>query len=231
MLNHTVSGANNDVVFLHGWGGGISSFCGLQRGLLKHCRCLNLDFYGHGQSSHGAFALTLDDFACGVRELFDRHEITDATLIAHSFGARVAIKLAGDERVKRLVLIGAAGLKKRRSLVVKLKILRYKLGKFLGADVSGMGSPDWQRLSAVERATFTNIINEDLKPLLCHIKKPTLLIWGAKDTETPLYTGKIMERLIPDCGLVVFENAGHFVYLEHEAECIDIINSFMEVAA
>ena len=56
------------------------------------------------------------------------------------------------------------------------------------------------------------VVNEDLQPLLADIKMPTLLIWGSEDTAAPLRDGQLMEKLIPDAGLVVFENCGHYSF-------------------
>jgi pimeloyl-ACP methyl ester carboxylesterase len=64
------------------------------------------------------------------------------------------------------------------------------------------------------RATLVKVINEDLTPLLPRVKSPTLLVWGEHDRDVPLSAAQLMARLIPDAQLVVFENAGHFAYLE-----------------
>ena len=44
------------------------------------------------------------------------------------------------------------------------------------------------------------IISLDLTDELPRVKAPTLLYWGAEDTETPLWMGKLMEEKIPDAG-------------------------------
>jgi len=227
MVNHKITGNGRDVIFLHGWGGDINSFAGLCKELSKLYRCTTLDFFGHGATPHGELPLVVDDFAKSVVQLIDKYDMQNITLIAHSFGGRVAIKLAADPRIKKLILIGAAGVKKRFSLVVKLKILRYKLKKKLGLNTSKMGSKDWQKLRVEERRTFCNVIRENLTPLLKSITQPTLLIWGKKDTETPLYMAQTMNRKIRDSGLIIFEDAGHFVYIERPREVLRIIKNFL----
>ena len=76
------------------------------------------------------------------------------------------------------------------------------------------GSDDYQNSSGVMRKILVRVVNENLKPILRDIKAPTLLIWGEKDEATPLYMGQIMEKEISDSGLVVFEGAGHYSYLD-----------------
>ena len=71
------------------------------------------------------------------------------------------------------------------------------------------------------------LVNEDVTPLLARVRAPALLIWGDRDTETPLAAAHVMERLIPDAGLVVFEGAGHFAYLEQPARFCRIVEVFL----
>ena len=66
-----------------------------------------------------------------------------------------------------------------------------------------------------------------MKPILKNIKSPTLLIWGDKDTATPLYMGKIMEKEIADSGLVVLKNTGHYSYLDDYNQFSIILKAFL----
>ena len=77
------------------------------------------------------------------------------------------------------------------------------------------------------RETLVKLINEDLTPILPRIKSPTLLVWGADDTETPLASAKVMERLIPQARLVVFQHAGHFSYLDQYGKFRLIVRQFL----
>jgi pimeloyl-ACP methyl ester carboxylesterase len=77
------------------------------------------------------------------------------------------------------------------------------------------------------RGTLVRIVNEDLRALLPELHLPVLLIWGEHDAEAPLEDGRLMERLIPDAGLVVFEGAGHFAYLEQPARFCRIVDVFL----
>ena len=75
---------------------------------------------------------------------------------------------------------------------------------------------------------MVKVVNEDLMHYLPSINIPVLLIWGDKDTATPLDDGKLMERLIPDSGLVVFKGAGHFSYLERIDDFNMIVENFLK---
>ena len=81
------------------------------------------------------------------------------------------------------------------------------------------------------KKTFIKIINQDLTELYPKILSSTLLIWGEQDTETPLWMGKEMEKLIPDAGLVVFEGGSHFAYLEQNSRFNRIVYHFLKEEA
>ena len=73
------------------------------------------------------------------------------------------------------------------------------------------------------RGTFVNVVNQDLKEYLKDIRSSSLMIYGENDTDTPVYFGQTMEKLIPDGGLVVLKNAGHFSYLDQFGQFIKIV--------
>ena len=54
-----------------------------------------------------------------------------------------------------------------------------------------------------------------------------LLIWGDRDTETPLWMGQQMEKEIADSGLVVLEGGTHFAYLEQATRFQTIVRQFL----
>ena len=60
------------------------------------------------------------------------------------------------------------------------------------------------------------------------VKAPTLLYWGAEDTETPLWMGKLMEEKIPTRGWSCRRAAGHFAYLEHNQAFLRIAKFLLE---
>ena len=51
--------------------------------------------------------------------------------------------------------------------------------------------------------TFKNVVSEDLKPYLKEIKAKTLLIWGNKDSATPLKDGNTMNKLISNSEILL----------------------------
>lgn len=91
------------------------------------------------------------------------------------------------------------------------------------------GSADYAAASPVMRGSLVKAVNEDLEPLLPQITAETLLIWGDKDTATPLSDGRKMEKQIKGSGLVVFSGAGHYSFLEQPYLFAKVIKSFLNI--
>ena len=165
-------------------------------------------------------------------------DVKDPIIIAHSFGARLAIKYQLTRPVHKLILTGAAGIRPKRSLDTVLRIYSFKvlkqifklpfLVKYQEPLRKLFGSEDYKAISGVLRARFVKIVNEDLTPYLKHIEVPTLLIWGDQDDATPLWMGKKMEKEIKDAGLVIFENDGHYAYWNQLSRFHAIVSVFLE---
>lgn len=143
-------------------------------------------------------------------------------VLAHSFGARVALKLFSVEkgRVKKLVLTGGAGLVKPRTPQYMRRITRYRRVKKLFPKYAEkhFGSEDYKSLSPLMKKSFKKIVNEDLKACAAEISAPTLLIYGRDDTTTPVAEeGETFHSLIAGSTLEVMEG-GHFCFSEHPKE-------------
>jgi pimeloyl-ACP methyl ester carboxylesterase len=108
-------------------------------------------------------------------------------------------------------------------------VYSYKILKKFRIKINA-GSRDYKGLSGVMRDTFVKIVNTDITPYLDRIGCPTLLVWGDKDAETPLYTAEIMRKKIPKSRLVVFENCGHFAYLEESYKFLRTAEEFLREA-
>lgn len=78
------------------------------------------------------------------------------------------------------------------------------------------------------RKTFVKVISQDLRSCLKNIKASTLLVFGENDQDTPLWQGQIMEKEIPDAGLVVFEGDDHFAYLRQWPRFTQVVKAFLQ---
>ncbi len=234
-------GCGKDVILLHGWGYDSSLLMPLAEFLAGFCRVTLIDLPGHGKSDEPAEPMDIYDFAGAVKCVMDEAGIKRASFIGHSNGGRTILAMSRDyaECFEKLVLCASAGIRPKRTFKYYLKVYWYKLIKnimrlpvFTQASrerfKKNKGSEDYRKLSDVMRATFSRIVNEDLKYLLRDIKAPVLLIWGDKDDQTPPYMAEIIKQNVPDCGLVMYSGAGHYAFLERLGQTQRVLESFLK---
>jgi pimeloyl-ACP methyl ester carboxylesterase len=241
-VRHLREGSGPPVVVMHGWGARIETVASIVQALrgIAEVHALDLPGFGESEAPHAPWGV--DDYRRFLGSFMDVVGVSrPATLIGHSNGGRVAIAMAATEphRVSRMVLIDSAGIKSKRTFTYYRKVAMAKVGKHaarrLGAPgrtlremlVGRAASADYAAASPQMRPTFVRLVNSDLRELMPQIKAPTLLIWGEQDTATPLADAHLMERLIPDAGLVVFEGAGHFSYLDQPEKFARIARHFI----
>ena len=241
-LNYTVEGEGRPVVLMHGWGCNLTTVASINNLLTPGFRVYNIDFPGFGKSTEPTSVWGVDNYAVMMEEFMRREGIVDPILIGHSFGGRVAIVLGSRNKIHKIILVDAAGVKPRRSLRYYLKVYSYKavrytlpllVGRSRAEDLLNryrkkVGSSDYSNASPRMRQIMSRVVNEDLCHLMPKIACPTLLIWGALDTATPVSDARKMERLIPDAGLVVFEGVGHYSFLDNPYQFAAVVNSFLE---
>ena len=89
------------------------------------------------------------------------------------------------------------------------------------------GSADYRNSSPMMRAVMSRCVNEDLTDRLPLIKASTLLLWGEEDKATPMADAKLMEKLIPDAGLVSWQGCGHYSFLDNPGAFRAVIRNFL----
>ncbi len=235
---YTQLGEGHDVICLVGWGQDTRMFEPTQIYLSHYFKVTCIDYPGFGQSDVMLNAWSVDDYVLWLETIVKTLNIQNPIIIAHSFGARVALKYNLKNPICKLVFTGAAGIKPKTKLNTKIRIQIYKLLKKL-VQLPGLtvhqerlkkvfGSEDYRALSGVLRDSFVKIVNEDLSPYLSKVEIPCLLIWGDKDVATPLWMGRKMEKEMKDAGLVIFENEGHYAYWNQNYRFNKIVDVFLE---
>lgn len=237
------------VVILQGWGTEMSLYDSMAASISSDYRVVQFDFPGFGGSDEPREPWAVDDYADFFLQLMDKLHINKATLIGHSYGGRVIIKLASrgvlSFDIERIVLVDSAGILPIKTPKQLRKIRRYKrLKKFysnpliykifhkqIDAWRNRQGSADYRNASPMMKQCMVKAVNEDLTDLLPLIKQDTLLIWGENDTATPISDGRFMEKSIPNAGLAVISNAGHFCFVEQRAIFDRIMKSYFKIGA
>ncbi|MCM1130384.1 MAG: alpha/beta hydrolase [Roseburia sp.] len=212
-------------MLLHGWGASLLTFNKLAKTLSNNFKVYRIDLPGFGESAVGV-PLGVEEIAEIIHDFVVELGLEAPILCGHSYGGRVAIVYASKYSVEKLVLISSAGLKQKLKFSKWFKIRVYKILKKCHLPVK-MGSTDYQNADNVKRIMLVKAVNTDLKKELKRIAAPTLLLYGTKDTVTPLSLGYKMKEHIYNSELIELEECGHFPYLERPSIFSLILMSFL----
>lgn len=244
-INYIDEGEGEALLMLHGWGASSDSYRGIINAVKHRFRCIAPDFPGCGQSDIMPAPWTLDDYTKFVSGFINALGLENPIMFGHSHGGRVTMKAVADGIVSpaKIVLLDSAGLIPKKTAKQKLRAKSFKALKriltlpMFEKPCVGMldrvrrhyGSADYNAAPPVLRATLVSLVNTDIRKILPKIKASSLLIWGENDTATPLADAKTIESLIPDCGLCVIPDTGHWSFVENPVLAHAIIKSFLGV--
>ncbi len=236
------------LVMLHGWAQSLDSLRPLGELLANGAAVHLVDLPGFGASPPPETDWGTVQYADCVLRYLDEHELAQVDLVGHSFGARIALRLAAGygERVRSLALIGAAGLRprlpvrerlRRRFIRIVGRVLkrgieplvsesrRQRLGAWY---VERFGSADYRQAGRL-RGILVKTVTEDLTEVAASVRVPTLLIYGELDRETPVEIGRRFQALIADSELVELPGKDHFPFLDSGAHlCAHLIRRFLQ---
>lgn len=239
-INYKITGEGQDVLLLHGWGCSLEIWKTLQSQLEKKFRVTSIDFPGFGKSDEPKVVWGVEEYTRNTEQLIEKLGLKNPVLIGHSFGGRVSILLSSrNEYVKKVILTDSAGVKPQNTKISvsrvfsKMKKLSTKIigekmtEKLVKPFANSLASEDYKNASGMMKEILKKVVDEDLQSEMPKIKASTLLIWGEKDTATPVSDAKIMEKLIPDSGLVVFPGCTHYSFLENPNYYYTIVENFL----
>lgn len=214
-----------NVVWGHGWGQSGAAMLPLAESLGGFVFSTIIDFPGFGASPMPPAAWGTENYADAVAEWLKTDPRRGRFWVGHSFGGRVGIRLAArhPELFDGLVLIASAGLPRRRGLLENARFfLRRNLFRLARRFVSEgpaldrlrarLGSSDYRSAGPL-RPILTKVVSEDLSADAAKITCPVLLLYGDKDTETPVEIGERFRAIIPHSQLVVLEGLDHLSIL------------------
>lgn len=177
-----------------------------------------IDFLGFGKSGALTKPFSVDDYAEWTKEVLSRLGVKKAHVVAHSFGCRVAVKIASKDGdfFDKIVLTGPAGILVNRGFSYRMKVKTYRLIRRFAPKFAErrFGSAEYRALPPIMKESYKKIVNEDLRLCASQIENETLILEGEKDTTTTLAEAKIYQNCLKRATLKVIDG-GHFAFAEH----------------
>jgi 3-oxoadipate enol-lactonase len=253
-LSYHVTGQGEALVLIHGHPFDHTMWYPQVVALSDEYKIITPDLRGYGESSLPRRKATkFEDYATDTLKLLDFLGVENFHIGGLSMGGQIAMEVfsQASERVKSLILADTfAGLdtpeakKARNEGAKRLEHEGMKgyanevIGKMIKTDhVNSMpevaahvmkmmtsSSPAGAATAMRARSERIDYLNE----VLPNVTIPTLVIVGRQDEFTPVAKAEEMEQQLPDCKLVIIEDAGHMPNLEHPDEFNKAVFDFLD---
>ena len=238
------AGEGPPVLFVHGLGGSWKNWLENMPAVGTARRAIALDLPGFGDSELPEGEISISDYARCVEEVCRRLGLEAVDLVGNSMGGFVSAELAitRPERVRRLVLVDAAGISivdLRREPALTLMRLVAVQASWGSGQRAMLARPRLRHLAfrAIMRhptrvkldllahqaggpgmpgflLAMDALLSYDFRERLGEIGAPTLIIQGQEDMLVPVADAREFERLIPASRLLILEDTGHVPMLE-----------------
>lgn len=168
------------------------------------------------------------------------------SLVGLGFGGWIAAEMAtmAPRAFRRLVLVGAMGIKPERGEIADQALLSYidyvrrgfadqgVFDRLFGAEPPTATLEQWDlnREMTFRIAWKPYMYNPTLPHLLGGVATPALVVWGRDDRIVPLECGERYTKALPRARLEIVEGAGHFVAMEKPEELARLVTRFVTEA-
>ena len=204
-------------MFLHGYLSSKEAFAAQVAYFSRFYRVTAIDFLGFGGSRYLTTAFSVDDYAEWTKNVLSSLGVSAPHVIAHSFGCRVAVKMASKDAsvFDKILLTGPAGVILRRGLGYTIKVRAYRAVKRFAPRFAEkrFGSAEYRTLSPVMKESYKKIVNEDLRDCARKIENEVLIVEGNKDKTTPLREALAYLGCFKN-GRLRLAQGGHFAFVD-----------------
>ena len=214
--------------------------------LAQHFTVLLPSHPGYDRSEKPMWMRSVRDIAVVYQWLIAERRLTDVSLLGLGFGGWIAAEMAtmSPTAFRRLVLVGAMGLKPERGMIADQALVSYldyvRLGfadrsacdQAFGADPPTPMLEQWDlnREMTFRIAWKPYMYNQTLPHLLGGVRTPALIVWGRDDRIVPLECGERYAKALPSARLELIDGAGHFVEMENPNELAQLVTRFVKGA-
>jgi 2-hydroxymuconate-semialdehyde hydrolase len=256
--NYHDQGRGFPVLMIHGSGPGVSAYANWRLAmpvLARERRVIAPDIAGFGFTDRPAGAVySMDNWVAQAMGFLDALDLPQVDLVGNSFGGALSLALAirHPQRVRRLVLMGAAGVSfpitpaldaiwgyepsfenmrkvmdwfafDRNLVTDELARLRYEASIRPGFHESYSAMFPAPRQRWIEALASREI---DIRAL----PHETLIIHGREDQVLPVSNSITLAQWVSRSQLHVFGRCGHWTQIEHAARFAQLVGNFLAEA-
>ena len=205
---------------------------------------------GYDRSARPDWMRGVRDVAVVYQWLLAQGELTRepdrVSLLGLGFGGWIAAEMAtmAPRAFRRLVLVGAMGIKPERGEIADQALVSYidyvRLGfadqgafdRIFGADPPTNTLEQWDlnREMTFRIAWKPYMYSPTLPHLLGGVAAPALVVWGRQDRIVPLECGERYVKSLAQARLEVVDGAGHFVEMEKPEALASLVTRFVTQA-
>ena len=223
-------GNGKDLLFLHGYLSSKEAFTRQIAYFSRFFRVTAIDFIGFGKSEKLFQPFSVGDYAEWLKGVLKTLDVKNPNVVAHSFGCRVAIKLASEDPTifNKMVLTGPAGVILNRGFSYHCKVKAYRIMKRIAPTFAqrSFGSAEYRSLSPIMQESYKKIVNEDLRSCAARVENPVLIVEGTQDKTTPLKEAEAYLQVLKNGKMKMIEG-GHFAFVENPVRFNLIVEEFL----
>ncbi len=213
VYQYQIVGQGVEILFLPGWGNAKETWLPLVSLLKNKYQCIMLDLPGFGKANKPDYPFAPQDYATFVKNFLINNNLNPQVLIGHSFGGKVITEMVLGGYDAKVIYVSASIIKPKTSLSKLIKKVRVKILKKLRIEYQQLGSKDYRDSQGIMRAVLIKATHTYYDHELTRIAVPVLVCFGLHDTETPLWMGKKISKLIKHSQFKLLDG-GHFAHLE-----------------
>lgn len=239
------AGEGSPVLYLHGVGD-LGGWLPALSGLAETFSVLRPDHPGFNASDDDPEISSVAQLAARHLQLLDELGLDRVDVVATSLGGWIAAEMAlgAPERIRRLVLVDAAGLPTPASVPSMYALDADELVARTCGDAASLARGR-QREAALRQDTALSarrVRNADaarrlaggpsladpgLEHRLPELRTPTLVVWGELDGLLPVEMAAQWATLLPDARLHVVPGAGHLPLVDRPEEFVAVVRDFL----
>lgn len=234
-------GSGRPVLVLHGLEGP-EGWLAFHEALAANATVYAPDHPGFGETKRPDWLESISDQARFYLWFLQQAGIEQVDLVGFGIGGWIAAEMAtmAPRAFRRLVLVGAMGIKPERGEIADQALVSYidyvRLGfadqgafdRIYGAEPPTATLEQWDlnREMTFRIAWKPYMYNPTLPPLLGGVQTETLIVWGRQDRIVPVAVGEQYARALPKSRLSIIDGAGHFLEMEQPEALAKLIVSF-----